>query len=283
MIGLQPFLLVLFSAFLHALWNAALKQEEDTQAAAVAVLAIAAVTAAAIVPLSRGPAFPRPAGLAWAVAAGICEAGYFTTLALAFRRAPLGLAYTVARGGSIVVVWPASVLWLGETVTGRGLSGAAVLCTGIAAVGLASRRLGASSGVAWAGLSALCIATYHLCYKSALASAAQPAALFAASLGVALPINLSVLGRRGVGRVGTCLRDRPVGLVGAGIVAAASFLLLLVALEGAGAGAVVTLRNTSVVFAQALAWTIGERPGRLQVIGAVLVALGAVLLGWPGR
>jgi drug/metabolite transporter (DMT)-like permease len=282
MIGVQPLLLVLFSAFLHALWNAALKEEEDTQAAAVAVLAVAAATAAAIVPLSRGPAFPQPAGIAWAAAAGICEAGYFATLAIAFRRAPLGLAYAVARGGSIAAVWPASILWLGEAVTARGIGGAAVLCAGIAALGLASRRLGASAGVAWAGLSALCIAAYHLCYKSALACSAQPAALFAASLAVALPINLSALGRRGLGRVGTCLRARPVGLAGAGIVAAASFLFLLVALEGSGAGAVVTLRNTSVVFAQALAWAIGERPGRLQVAGAVLVALGAVLLGWPG-
>jgi len=37
----------------------------------------------------------------------------------------------------------------------------------------------------------------------------------------------------------------------------------------------------SVVFAQAMAWLIGERPARRQILGALLVAAGAVLLGWP--
>jgi uncharacterized membrane protein len=65
------------------------------------------------------------------------------------------------------------------------------------------------------------------------------------------------------------------------MLSAASFLAFLGALTHGGAGLVLTLRNTSVVFAQAMAWMIGERPGRRQVLGAILVAGGAVLLGWP--
>jgi drug/metabolite transporter (DMT)-like permease len=44
---------------------------------------------------------------------------------------------------------------------------------------------------------------------------------------------------------------------------------------------VITLRNTSIAFALVLAMLQGERPGRRQVSGAVLVMGGAVLLGWP--
>jgi drug/metabolite transporter (DMT)-like permease len=67
----------------------------------------------------------------------------------------------------------------------------------------------------------------------------------------------------------------------AGVLCTVSFLVFLSALARGGAGAAVTLRNTSVVFALLLAWALGERPGRRQITGTVAVALGAVLLGWP--
>jgi drug/metabolite transporter (DMT)-like permease len=72
-------------------------------------------------------------------------------------------------------------------------------------------------------------------------------------------------------------------VMGAGVLCAASFLLFLVALARGGAGAAVTLRNTSVLFALLLAWMMGERPGRWQVAGILGVAAGAMILGWPGR
>jgi uncharacterized membrane protein len=58
-----------------------------------------------------------------------------------------------------------------------------------------------------------------------------------------------------------------------------SFLMFLSALAESGAGRVLTLRNTSVVFAHAFAWLAGERPDRAQLLGGALVVLGAVVLG----
>jgi drug/metabolite transporter (DMT)-like permease len=70
-------------------------------------------------------------------------------------------------------------------------------------------------------------------------------------------------------------------LAGGGALATASFLLFLVGLERSGAGIALTLRNTSVVFAQLLAALIGERlPGR-QLVGSALVVLGAALVASP--
>jgi uncharacterized membrane protein len=59
-----------------------------------------------------------------------------------------------------------------------------------------------------------------------------------------------------------------------------SFLILMEALAAGGAGFVLTLRNTSVLFAVGLAWAIGDPPRRPQIAGAVLVAAGAVLMAW---
>jgi drug/metabolite transporter (DMT)-like permease len=275
--------LIVGSALLHAFWNALLKRQRDPEGASVALLAVAGASAAAIAVALRGagPSFPSAAGLGWALAAGLCEGGYFVTLALAFRAAPFGMVYAIARGGSLALVWPVSVLLLGEGVTPLAVGGALGVAAGLALLGL--ERLGDLSGrgVAWAAACAACIAGYHLSYKAALATSAAPPAIFATGICVALPVALARLGPGGWRRAVAALRDGPVGVTAAGLLCTASFLAFLVALARGGAGAALTLRNSSVVFALALAWLMGERPGRRQVAGTLGVALGAVLIGWP--
>lgn len=273
--------LVLASALLHAVWNALLKREADPEIAGVVILGVAALASALLSQLAPGRAFPAPAGLAWSLAAGVCEGGYFATLAYGLRRASLGVVYTVSRGGAVVLVWPASALLLGERVTAAGAAGAALVVTGLALVGLDRAGRAAPRGVLAAALCAACIAGYHLCFKRALAAEAQPAAVFAAALAVALPLGLARLGAR-AREVPAALRARPLVLLGAGAICSASFVVFLSALARGGAGAVLTLRNTSIVFAVSLAWMLGERPGRPQLVGTALVAAGAVAMGWRG-
>ncbi|MCX5746234.1 MAG: EamA family transporter, partial [Proteobacteria bacterium] len=66
-----------------------------------------------------------------------------------------------------------------------------------------------------------------------------------------------------------------------GLLCGGSFLILMEALARGGSGYVLTLRNTSVLFAAGMAYLIGERPRRGEVIGAALVAAGAALMAWP--
>ena len=63
-----------------------------------------------------------------------------------------------------------------------------------------------------------------------------------------------------------------------GFLSAGSFLILIEALARGGVGFVLTLRNTSVLFALVLAWAIGERPRLATALAAVLVATGAALM-----
>jgi len=164
-------------------------------------------------------------------------------------------------------------------VAGTALIAAGLAATGFGA-GLARRRQTAVDGLGLASISALCIGGYHIAYKLALAAGGSPAIVFAVSLGVALPLNFARLGARGRVAVRRAFRGRPVLVIAAGLVSCASFLIFLAGLAHAGAGAVFTLRNSSVLFAQALSWGLGERPSRLGAIAAACVAGGAVLLGW---
>lgn len=279
--------LVLLSALLHATWNALLRVETDKDRALVAAVCLGTLIAS-IVAAVRWAALgdvplTSPLTLAWTIAAGVLEWLYFTSLARALTRGSLGPVYTISRGGAILVVWPVSIAVFAEPLTLFSAAGSAVVLTGLA---LSSLRTGDSrslprDALAWAIACALSIAGYHLAYKAALRSGGSASAVFAISLGVASLINLGRIGAEGRHVVTTLIRTRLPRITIMGLVCSGSFLILMEALAAGGAGYVLTLRNTSVLFAIPLAFAIGERPRRAEISGAVLVACGAIMMAWP--
>ena len=222
--------------------------------------------------------FADRGALGFPLAAGLFEGGYFITLVMALERAPLGLAYTVSRGGAILLVWPLSAWWLHEPITPAAWPARPCWRRGWRSPGWSAAATGGACA-----LAALCgafIAGYHLCYKRALAGEPSAAAIFAVALAVAAPLNLARLGARR--RALPAPAARPAGAARAGgPLCAASFLVFLVALRDAGAGLVLTLRNSSILFAVLLGAAAGRALRRRAVAGAVLVALGAALLSGP--
>jgi drug/metabolite transporter (DMT)-like permease len=270
---------LLASAFLHAAWNALLKRERDPQVAVLGVLAAALAVAAVGAVALPGSGFPGRSSLAWTIAAGFFEGAYFVALAAALARATYGAVYAIARGGALLVVWPAAALLLGEPSTPRGALGALVVGLGVAVVALAGRDRASGGGIAWAIGCACSIAGYHLCYARALAEGAAPTPVFAVALAVALPmVWASVRIRGGMGRPGWRAAGR---WAVAGLLCTGSFLLFLFGLARSGAGPALTLRNTAVVFAQVLAVGMGEPVSSRQLLGSALVVAGAALLAWP--
>ncbi|STY28830.1 transmembrane protein [Legionella wadsworthii] len=63
-----------------------------------------------------------------------------------------------------------------------------------------------------------------------------------------------------------------------GMISALSFLLFLIGLRDSEAGLALTLRNTSVVFAQIFAYFIGKKISPSQWVESFLVALGACFI-----
>jgi len=268
---------LLASAFLHALWNALVKRERDPQVAVVGVLVSAVICSAAVALVMPGGGLPGRATVLWAVAAGALQAVYFVTLGEALSRATYGAVYAVARGGALLLVWPAAALVLREPFTARSAAGAALVGLGVVLVAIAGQERASRGGIAFAVVCAASIAGYHLCFDRALALGGAPAPLFALAFAVALgPVWLQA---RLAGRVAVGIDRRAAGrLFAAGALTTASFLLFLVGLANVGAGVALTLRNTSVVFAQVLAAALGEPLPRRQLLGSALVVLGAALV-----
>lgn len=267
---------LLASALLHAGWNALLKRERDPQLASLGVLAAAVVFAFAFALVAPGGGLPSRA-IPWGVGAGFFEAIYFVTLGAALARASYGAVYAIARGGALIVVWPVAVAFLREPVTPLSAAGAALVAVGVVLVAVAGREHASRGGIVLAVACAASIAGYHVCYDVALSIGAGTAPLFSVAFAVALPPVW--LWARLTGRTSPGLDRRTVlrwSLAGA--LTTASFILFLVGLARSGAGVALTLRNTSIVFAQLLAMAIGERVPPRQLLGSALVVAGAALV-----
>ena len=276
--------LVLVSAFLHATWNALLRLEEDKDGSLIVAIVVATVFAAAIAGVRWGLGavpFASLGGFGYALLAGVLEAIYFVTLARAMDRGKLGVVYTISRGGAVLAVWPLSIALFAERATSPSVVGSVLVLAGLACSGLGAGGRGQGNrpgAVSWAIACALSIAGYHLAYKAALQNGVNPSACFALALSVSAAINLSRLGETGRGELRVLVRGRWPRLLLMGLVCSGSFLILMEALAIGGSGYVLTLRNTSVLFAAGMAWLIGERPARLELVGAALVAAGAALM-----
>lgn len=275
--------LVLVSALFHALWNALLRVEPDKDRGLVAAIACASLLSCAVAGVRWAlgePPFATIEAVGWTVLAGGFEAVYFATLARALAIGPLGAVYTVSRGGAVLVVWPLSIALFHEVVTAASAAGSGLVLAGLALCGLGAHGVhgtGDRRGVAWAVACALSIAGYHLAYKAALGAGGASSATFALSLSLSGAIGLARVDRAAL-RVLVRARWPRVAVMGA--VCGGSFLILMEALARGGSGYVLTLRNTSVLFAAGLAFAIGERPGRAELAGAALVAGGAVVMAW---
>lgn len=276
--------LVLLSAFLHAGWNALLRVEPDKDRGLVGAITIASVFACVIAgvrwALGETP-FETWESVLYTLLAGAFEAVYFATLARALELGRLGAVYTVSRGGAVLVVWPVSILLFHEVATLTSTAGSIVVLLGLTLSSISSTSGGNRShraGIGWAVACAASIAGYHLAYKGALLAGGNPSATFGVSLALSALISLIRIGGGGRRILVDVLRVRWFRVALMGIVCGGSFLILMEALSLGGAGYVLTLRNTSVLFAAGLALTIGERPVHSELVGAALVAAGAVLM-----
>ena len=225
--------------------------------------------------------FTSTASFLYTLLAGAFEAVYFMTLARALEKGPLGAVYTVSRGGAVLVVWPLSIILFHEIVTATSAGGSLLVLGGLVLCGVGAHGVrgakGGVSGVSWAVLCAISIAGYHLSYKAALQTGGASSATFAVSLSLSALISVLRIDRRELRAV---FARRWPRLVLMGLVCGGSFLILMEALTLGGSGYVLTLRNTSVLFAAGLAYFIGERPAHAELVGAALVAGGAVLMAW---
>ena len=270
------FMLVLFAALMHALWNAVLKGASDRTI--TFGLVSAGHTIPAIIMLPFVP-LPDPVLRPYIAASTIIHWGYYYFLNTGYRFGDLSLVYPVARGVAPLLVALPAFIWLGEALPAMAWAGMICISAGILILGM--RRAGKGPplpALIMALLTGGTIALYSLVDGVGVRLAEETLTyiiwLFIAEGFVILYIFLPRMERL---RAQTG-REVLVGLAG-GILSALAYALALYAKSKAPLGMVSALRETSVIFAAmiGLIW-FGEGPARPRLIAAGLVAIGIVML-----
>ncbi len=123
-IQLQITLLVLFSAFLHAVWNAQVKVHADRLLTLGLVSVMATLVSLAMLPFAR---VPPPEVWPWLVGGVLCHQGFKFCLLGAYRTGDFSQVYPLARGSAPLLVALAS----GETLRTGQVWGVGLISVGI--------------------------------------------------------------------------------------------------------------------------------------------------------
>ena len=268
----------LAAAVLHAAWNAGLKAGNDRLLDATLLFAVAGTLGVAAV--LAAPPMNAEAAL-WICITAALHLPYTYFLARAYELGELSHVYTIARGSPPLLIAGLAALTLGEVPAPIAVAGIALISAGILTVGLSP---GAHRhGTLLAACVAVSIALYSISDGIGVRASGSPLAYNGwAFIAVGLTTFAMAIILR-PGRIVSYARTHwPRAVIG-GTLSFIAYGLVLWAMTFAPIAGVSAFRETSVVFAALIGILFfGERAGPRRLIGAAIVAAGAVLVKFAG-
>lgn len=268
--------IVLLGALLHASWNAIVKSGRDTFLSMVLVSGGAALICAALLPWLDTP---QRASWPYLAASVLAQQVYYALLVAAYRHGDMSHAYPLMRGCAPLLVALASGPLTGERLNLQQGIAIGCICAGVLGLYGAARDRLAGRGTVFALLNAGVIASYTLIDGTGVRQSGAPAAytmwIFLCNGAVLLAF---ALWRRPAALRDYARRNWRLGAVG-GAGSLASYGLALWAMTQAPVAAVAALRETSILFAIAIAALfLGEKITVRRALAGLLIGAGAVAM-----
>lgn len=279
---LAVMLLVLLGAALHATWNALVKAGSDRYLETVAV-----VTGAALLTLLWLPFLPAPSRASWPylLISVLIHQGYFTLIALSYRKGDLSLVYPLTRGTAPALTALFTTITLAEHPSPGGWAGVLLVSGGVLLLAFDNRRSRSfhAASVVFALMNAGIVALYTLVDGMGvrLSGHAFSYTSWGFLLNALLFTPMALLLRRR--EVLQHLRKRwRVSLAG-GACSVAAYSLALWAMTRAPIASVAALRETSILFGALIAaLTLKERVTPLRFAAIAIVVVGVTVLKLQG-
>ena len=277
-LSIPVFAALLVAAFLHAVWNALVRRDQDRSAAATAIAAGGAIVGLALVP------FLAPissAAIPYVLATSFVHVAYFALVARAYTHGELSVVYPIMRGLAPLIVTVLAAIFL-ETPSPIVVVGIAVVTVGIASLGV-ERIFRGAAGLLPALANAVVIAGYTLIDGLGARVSGAPETYTAWILvgGGATTVAWQLWMRGGV--LPAQLASRAVIGIAGGAMSYGAYAIALWAMTFAPIGAVAAVRESSVLFAAAIgALALHERFGLARWVAAVLVVAGLVMVKFGG-
>ena len=272
------FLCVLGAALLNASWTAIVKSGEDKALDVVLVSAGAGLVSAVTLPFLLQPAAESWPYLA---ASTVSQWLYYYLLSTAYRHGDMSEAYPLMRGVAPLIVATVAGPLIGETLTAHRWLGVALISAGALTMALDGnfRRSSNTSAVPYALANAGVIAFYTLVDGVGARKSGAPLAytmwLFLLS---AAPMLLWALLRRRSDFTRYARGRLHLGGLG-GAATVGSYGVVLYSMTLAPVALIAALRETSILFAAAIAVLIlGERISMLRYLAIGFIAAGAVAI-----
>ena len=278
---------VLGAALLHATWNALVKARgkgdapTDPLPATVLVVLGGALASACLLPFLTGPA---PESWPFIAASSATQCAYYLLLIEAYRSGDMSHAYPLMRGSAPLLVALINGPLTGETLRPGQWLAMCLICGGVLAMGLARAPQAAGAATqrrstVFALLTACVIALYTMIDGAGVRRSGAPAAY---TMWIFLLTGLALTAWSARGRVRQLAQAalaRPLLLPVGGVSTVASYGIALWAMTLAPVAAIAALRETSILFATAIAALfLRERVGRGRLLAVFLIACGAVAM-----
>ncbi|WP_380058095.1 EamA family transporter [Falsihalocynthiibacter sp. SS001] len=266
------FAVVLFAAFMHALWNAIVKGAGD-KTIMLGLVALGHVVPG-IIMVMISPS-PVAAAIPYIIASTVIHWAYYLLLNLAYRAGDFSIIYPIARGLAPIMIALGAQIWVGEALSFGVWCGILAVSGGIMLLTFSTNRAATPlSGVLAAVGVAIIIAMYSIVdgigVRLSTSTVGYIGWLFIAEIIVALYIFATRWERL----LQLSPRTMMTGISG-GLVSATAYGLVLFAKTQAPLGIVSALRETSVIFAAMIGvFWFSEGPRAQRIVAAVVVALG---------
>jgi drug/metabolite transporter (DMT)-like permease len=273
--------LLLMSAFLHALWNVLLKRSQEKYIAMGWQVIISGVIAFFLLLFTGLP--PRSMWL-FALISMALEAVYFILLSNAYSDHDFSLIYPIARGTAPAFLMLWSVLFLDEKLSPGGILGVSLIVCGMVMIGATSLIQSRGSrlhlkGVALALAVALIISLYTLIDGTAVKNG--PPLPYALTMFMFVPVLTTTYNLRRFGwkQFAAAWKGPRIPLILTAVLGVVAYLLALMAYSFAPLSYSGAIREVSVVIGAFLGWQFLEEPmGGTRVLGSITIFAGILVI-----